>query len=53
MKAETIIYERIHKLLHPSLIVLKAKKVLSLQRDIWGFHVSREVGHETHSQQKE
>ncbi len=35
------------------LIALKAKEVLSLQCNIWGFHISREVGHETHSLQKE
>lgn len=34
-------------------VVLKAKEVLSLHRNIWGFHVSREVGHEIHSLQKE
>lgn len=53
LNVETTIYERIHKLLHPSLIVLKAKEVLSLHRNIWGFHVSREVGRVIHSLRKE
>lgn len=53
LNAETTTYEIIHKLLHPSLIVLKAKEVLSLHGNIWGFHVSREVGRVIHSLQKE